>query len=269
MSEHTDEMALTVATPGQWDREQRELIKRQIAPGISDGDLMLFGLICQRTGLDPFARQIYAIMRNAKDEDGKWTKRMTVQTGIDGYRLLAARTGQLAGIDDAEYDTEEAEHPNKARVTVWRLVSGQRVPFTATARWNEYVQVNKDGQPTSMWAKMPWLMLGKCAEALALRKAFPAELSGIYTSEEMEQADTPEIVPAPAQQAAQPRKRKWGSLRLRARGIGVETEEQWADFVCQVTGKNDSKTLDPVRDYDLVEQAIAAIEQQQAAQQSA
>ena len=159
---------------------QIDLIKRQIAPGIDDGNLALFGMVCQRTGLDPFMRQIYTIKRG-----DKWT----IQTGIDGYRLLAARTGQLAGIDEAIYDAESEPHPNKASVTVWRMVAGQRCPFTATARWSEY----KPARGTDMWDRMPYLMLAKCAESLALRKAFPAELSGVYTAEEMAQADTPVI----------------------------------------------------------------------------
>jgi hypothetical protein len=78
------------------------------------------------------------------------------------------------------------------------MVEGTRVPFTASARWKEYVQEKdeyedsrKTGKkvPAAMWAKMPYLMLGKVAEALALRKAFPNDLSGIYTHEEMQQAD--------------------------------------------------------------------------------
>lgn len=80
-------------------------------------------------------------------------------------------------------------HPNKATVTVYRMVSGTRVPFTASARWKEYAQTDKDGNPVAMWKKMPYLMLAKVAEALALRKAFPNDLSGLYTNEEMAQAD--------------------------------------------------------------------------------
>lgn len=179
--ENTNERALTKPVLFEmWTRDQIELIRHTIAPGISLPELSLFAMVCKRTGLDPFTKQIYAIKRG---------DRMTVQTGIDGYRVLAVRTGELAGIDDAIYDTEDSDHPGRASVTVWRLVQGQRVPFTATARWNEYVQNDRNGKPTSMWSKMPYLMLAKCAESLALRKAFPAELSGIYTAEEMAQAD--------------------------------------------------------------------------------
>ena len=127
---------------------------------------------------------------------------MTIQTGIDGYRAIAERSGSLAGIDDATYDSEESEHPKKASVTVYRIINGIRCPFTATARWLEYAQIyekdeyidnRKTGKKITvlgpMWKKMPYLMLAKCAEALALRKAFPNDLTGLYTNEEMAQAD--------------------------------------------------------------------------------
>ena len=66
---------------------------------------------------------------------------------------------------------------------------GERIPYTASARYREYVQVKKNGEPNKMWATKSFVMLGKCAEALALRKAFPDELGGMYSDEEMGQAD--------------------------------------------------------------------------------
>jgi hypothetical protein len=113
---------------------------------------------------------------------------MGIQTGIDGYRVVADRTGLLAGISDPTHtEADGAKYPLTASVTVKKLLpNGSIADFTATARWSEY----NAGGP--MWTKMPYLMLGKCAEALALRKAFPADLSGIYTSEEMAQADNPQ-----------------------------------------------------------------------------
>lgn len=190
--------AVAAPVPDAMTEEQVALIKDTIAKGASDDELRLFLYTAKRTGLDPLMRQIHFVKRKAKNPDGTWRDQMTIQTGIDGYRAIAVRTGHLAGIDDAVFDTEKAIHPEKATVTVYRMVGGQRCPFAATARWDEYVQMKDEyigGQKTGnkttsgLWAKMPYLMLAKCAEALALRKAFPNDLSGIYTTEEMAQAD--------------------------------------------------------------------------------
>lgn len=152
-----------------------------------DEDLLLFLYVAKRTGLDPLTKQIYAIYR--------WNSRlgkevMTIQSSIDAMRLVAQRTKQYAGQDDVVYlpIDEATKYPTKASVTVYKLIGGARVSFAASARWAEYVQTDAKGMPTQMWDHMPYLMLGKCAEALALRKAFPNELSGIYAEEEMAQS---------------------------------------------------------------------------------
>jgi phage recombination protein Bet len=153
----------------------------------NEGDLAVFFHHCVRTGLDPFAKQIYMV--------GRWDGRagrekFTIQTGIDGYRLIAERTGAYAGSEEAwEYDA--TGKLQSATVTVRKVVSGVVCTFAATAHWDEYVQTTKDGRPSGMWARMPKRMLAKCAEANALRKAFPQDLSGLYTDEEMSQADQP------------------------------------------------------------------------------
>ena len=167
--------------------EKIELLSKTIANGAPPLELEMFINVCNRTGLDPFAKQIYFIKRG---------DRWSTQTSIDGYRLIADRSGQYAGSDDPIFDTESEKHPNSATVTVYKMISGQRCPFSAKARWTEYYPGEKQGQ---MWHKMPFLMLGKCAESLALRKAFPAELSGLYTREEMMQADEPEYIEASGQ----------------------------------------------------------------------
>ena len=178
-----------------WTAEQVELVKRTICKGATDDEMQLFMHQCKRTGLDPFSRQIHAVKR----WDGREKREvMTIQTGIDGYRLIADRTGKYAGNDDPVYDVDNAAHPNKATVTVWKLVENQRVPFTRSAKWAEFCQTTKDGELNRFWKRMPYLMLGKVAEALALRAAFPQELSGLYTHEEMGQADSePEALPPP------------------------------------------------------------------------
>lgn len=188
--------AVEVGEPSWAAPEKLELLKRTFAAGTSDDDFALFVEVAKATGLSPLQRQVYAIMRETWNPATKRREpKMTIQTGIDGYRLIAARTGRHAGTTDAEYGPDATRgtftHPTWARVTVLKLLpNGQTAEFTATARWSEYAQTNREGDPTGQWGKMPYLMLGKCAEALALRKAFPAELSGVYTAEEMSQADS-------------------------------------------------------------------------------
>lgn len=162
-----------------FDDKQLNIIKNDICKGATDEELEYFLNVCKRSGLDPFARQIYSVKR----PDRKLGRDVrSIQTGIDGYRLIAHRTDKCAGIDDPIFDNEK--EPNKATVTVWRFVQGVRSPFTATARWNEYYPGKDRG---FIWDSKPCIMLGKCAEALAIRKAFPAEVSGLYVKEEMDQ----------------------------------------------------------------------------------
>jgi phage recombination protein Bet len=184
----------------QFKKEQIDLIKQQIAPEATNDELKLFLYQAQRTGLDPLTRQIYCIHRNVKTiEYGKdvWKKKMSIQTSIDGFRVIAERSGQYAGQDEPIY-TEENGKLISCKITVYKFRGDVRYPASVgVAYFSEYVQTDKNDEPVAMWKKMPHIMLAKVAEALALRKAFPQDLSGLYTNDEM--ADAPVLPPACAE----------------------------------------------------------------------
>ncbi|WP_431781773.1 phage recombination protein Bet [Streptomyces chumphonensis] len=181
-----------------WTDNQAAVLRQSgIDEGVVAEELSAFLHLCQRTRLDPFSRQIYLI--------GRWDSRQqrkvyTPQTSIDGYRVIAhraaAEAGHALGYEDTLWCAKDGRWqdvwlsdapPAAAKVTVVR--NGMR--FSAVARYSEYVQTKKDGGTSGLWGKMPATMTAKCAEALALRMAFPHDLAGVYTAEEMAQADNP------------------------------------------------------------------------------
>lgn len=172
---------LTIHQPqGQvvrFDQSQRDLIRKLYAPGVNEMEFAAFLEICQRQGLDPFARQIYAIPRSGK---------MTIQVSIDGLRLIAADTGEYRGQVGPEWCGEDGlwrdvwlskEPPAAARVGVMR--EGFDTPVYGIARWASFAQPE-----SKTWKGMPDVMLAKCAEAQALRKAFPQRLASLFVPEE-------------------------------------------------------------------------------------
>ncbi|MCW3466526.1 phage recombination protein Bet [Chitinophaga nivalis] len=172
--------------------EHVKLIKDQIAKGSSDAELQLFIYQCKRTGLDPLTRQIYCLFRNVKNKDsGQYEKKMTIQTSIDGFRVIAERSGDYGGQDEPIFIEDESRNLIGAKVKVYRFRGEQRYPAAVgVAYWSEYVP--QPGQD-AMWRKMPRTMISKVAEALALRKAYPQDLSGIYTIDEMSQDNKNDI----------------------------------------------------------------------------
>jgi phage recombination protein Bet len=175
--------------------DQSEFTAAQLeAFGIANatrGEQLVFLHTVQRTGLDPAARQIYSIARWDPQAN---REKFTIQTGIDGYRLIARRAAndrsETISYGETEWCGEDGvwrdvwlskSPPAAARTTVLR--NGQAFP--AVALYDEYVQTKRGGEPNRMWSSMPANQLAKCAEALALRKAFPQELAGVYTDDEM------------------------------------------------------------------------------------
>jgi phage recombination protein Bet len=177
---------LTLTSDQEWWNDKQIAALRQLGvEKANNGDLAVFMHVAQRTGLDPFARQIYMIERQGKQ---------TIQTGIDGFRLVARRAvdqageslsiggGEWCGPDGQWRDVWlEQEPPAAARVVVKR--GGHE--FVGVALFREYAQHKRDGNLMAQWATRPAGMLAKCAEALALRKAFPLDLAGVYTDDEI------------------------------------------------------------------------------------
>jgi phage recombination protein Bet len=207
----------TAVVQQEFSYDQIDLLKRTICKGSTDDEFKLFLSQCKRTGLDPFAKQIYAVKRwNGKEK----REEMSIQIGVDGLRLIANRSGECDGQegpywcgDDGKWQDVWLHHepPQAAKVVVYR--KGQAHPYVGIARWASYVQTTRSGEVTHFWAKMPDQMLAKVAETIALRKAFPQELSGLYSTEEMPEADTIPVthhaapvpqLPAPAAPQAEP-----------------------------------------------------------------
>ena len=167
-----------------FSNETVTLIKNTVAlPNLTEKEFEMLIYHAKRTGLDPLSRQIYCI--KSKDK-------VSIQATIDGFRVIANRTGLYAGQTPVMWCDASGQwadvwlgsgYPAAAKVGVYSKEFVE--PLYAIARWDTYAQKSYDGKLKYNWAKMPDLMLGKCAEALALRKAFPQELSNIYTDDEM------------------------------------------------------------------------------------
>ena len=155
---------------------QLALIKKTVAAGATADELELYLYDCQRQGVHPLDKLIHFTKRGGK---------YVPITSIDFLRMQAAKTCEYAGADDALFTGEPGKPGFAASMTVYRMVAAFRCAWTATARWEEYFPGETQGH---MWRKMPHVMLSKVAESLVLRKAFADRLHGLYTHEEMAQA---------------------------------------------------------------------------------
>ena len=169
--------------------DQIDLLKKQIAKDATDDELKMFLYHVNRTKLDPFSRQIYFQKRNTKDGP-----KVIMMTSIDGARVIAQRTGQFGGSSDVLYNDGKTMYemikagkkaPETATIAVYKIMNDIRVETIATASYFEYYPKGLN----SMEVKMPFLMISKVVEMLALRKAFPMDLSGLYIEEEMMQTE--------------------------------------------------------------------------------
>jgi phage recombination protein Bet len=162
-----------------------KILKDQICRDLSDSELKVFLMFCTRSGLDPFTKEIYAIKRAG---------RMTIQTSIDGLRLIADRTGCYAPGPEPTFTYDADSRLISATSYVKKMtIDGTWHIVSACAHFSEYAQRGRDGKLCGLWGTMGHCMLSKCAEGLAIRKCFPGRTDKLYLKEEMDQAENPEI----------------------------------------------------------------------------
>ena len=192
-----------------------EVLQASLYPGARADSIGLVLGYCKAAGLDPMQKPVHIVPMRVKKvgggpDDYEW--RDVVMPGIGLYRTQAARTGELAGIDEPEFGPDipmpgrAVTVPEWCRVTVYRMIGGQRVAFTAREYWLEnYATARRDSvAPNAMWERRPRGQIAKCAEAQALRKAFP-ELGSQPTADEtlIDPADVIDVTPG-AQAAPAP-----------------------------------------------------------------
>lgn len=196
----TTENGLTItttralSTPLEFTDDQRRMIRDSFANGASDAEFAVLMEIAKARRLNPLLRQVHFVSRW---DTSKGREVWATQVSIDGLRAIAERTGLYAGQDKPEFTERPDGSIVSCEVRVYRKDWPR--PAVGVAYWSEYVQTRKDKAsgklfPTSFWQRMPHTMLAKCAEALALRKAFPEDMSGLYTADEMGQAENDPVI---------------------------------------------------------------------------
>jgi phage recombination protein Bet len=201
----------TAIAKADFSREQIDTIKQTVARGANDAQLALFLEVCRSRGLDPFTKQVYYTPQG-------------VIVSIDGLRSIAERTGCYAP-GPTRFELDANGGLVAAHVTVRKLVAGQWFDVEASAYYEEY----KGTSP--IWRRMPKVMLEKCGESRALRKCFPAHLSGLYESSEMDQAQRDE---RPVEQP-------------RTVTVTVEPVEQSAAYLAAANAINEANTQDDLK----------------------
>lgn len=204
-----EEPPLLTIEEGQrwWTRRQLAGLKALGIKNATDDDLLLFFHYCARTGLDPFSKQIYLIERRTWNKDARaWEYRQVIQVGIDGFRVLAQRAAIREGVfmdylptvwtgpDKSKHEVWlETGVPAAATVTVRKhLPDGRILDYPGVAKFESYAARGKvtEAEPLGpllgQWAVMDDHMIEKCAEAFALRRAFPNDLGGMYVEEELQ-----------------------------------------------------------------------------------
>lgn len=167
-----------------YTKSEQAALRTEICTDASDDQINYFLRVCEAKAVDPFSGLLY-MQRRLVSKTGKW--KCSIQPTVDGSRAAAARTGLYAGSDEPEVDNEDADHPTWCRVTVYRMVKGERCAYTAKCRWREFVpQAPNDFQ----WKARPYHMLAKVTEVQALRKAFPESVPAVGEDDYDDEVET-------------------------------------------------------------------------------
>lgn len=264
----------------QWTSGQRAALAQIGLDKADDANLSVFLHYCQRTGMDPFTRQIYMIGRwDGREQRVKYT----IQMAIDGFRIIAQRSLQYAGQTEPQWCgrdgvwkdvwVDHATPPVAARVGVLR--HGWPQPTYAVAHFAEFAPTKKDGALEPMWKRMPANQISKCAEAAALRKAFPNDLSGMYVPEELERNDEYPIAEQPVK--PEPEVIDWDAriaevatdydalraLWTEAKGLEPNNLELLERIAAAGTAAKDGTARPEVFDGEIVEEPVAPVQEQE------
>lgn len=213
-------------------------LQNSVFPGAKDESILLAVDYCKARKMDILKKPCHIVpmpVKDAKTGNSSW--RDVIMPGIYEQRITAFRTGQMAGQEEPQFG-ESITHlgvtaPEWCKVTVYRFINGERCAFSHTEYFSEACSTTKDGKINSMWTKRPRGQLAKCAEAGALRKAFPDELGGVITADEV----TEELHIQTEQQQK--------STIIDANAVELISEEQLSQIrqLMQVTGTEEAKIL--------------------------
>ena len=211
-------------------------LQNSVFPGAKDESILLAVDYCKARKLDILKKPCHIVPMSVTDaKTGNKNWRDVIMPGIYEQRITAFRTGQMAGQDEPVFgDTitfRGIEAPEWCRVTVYRFINNERCAFSHTEYFSEACATTKEGKPNSMWSKRPRGQLAKCAEAGALRKAFPDELGGVITADEVNEE------PINQHSAATP---DIGTTVIDTQSVELITPEQIKEIenLVEVTGSN-------------------------------
>lgn len=168
--------------------DQQRMIRNTYATGASKEEFEVLIEIAKTRQLNPLLGQIHFVKRPKKVGD-RYVDVWATQVAVDGFRVIAERTGKYDGQDEPIFEYDNNGRALRCKIAIYRKDFSR--PIWGIAKYSEYVQTTRDGVPTKMWKEKPEVMLAKCAECQGLRKAFPQELSNVYSSEEWPEEDAP------------------------------------------------------------------------------